>query len=85
MLAGEVYTPGELASRVNLTVPAVAVILDFLMRYGFVIRVSRREQLFVKEAHAPSPRNVVKIFQTMTQLTLGDDNPRAPGRPEMRD
>ena len=63
----ELYTPADLANRLNQTVPTIIPILDFLTRYGFAVRLSRHEQLFVKRARAPSPRNVAKIFQAILE------------------
>jgi hypothetical protein len=65
----EVYTPVDLANLLNETVPTIIPILDFLTRYGFTVRLSRHERLFVKEARAPSPRNVAKIFQAILEDT----------------
>jgi hypothetical protein len=63
----ELYTPADLENRLNQNVPTIIPILDFLTRYGFTVRLSRHEQLFVKEARAPSPRNVAKIFQAILE------------------
>jgi hypothetical protein len=63
----ELYTPVDLANRLNQTVPKIVSILDFLTRWGFTIRLSRHEQLFVKRARAPSPRSVAKICQAILE------------------
>ena len=63
----ELYTPVDLAKRLNQTVPKIIPILDLLTRYGFTIRLSRHEQLFVKGARAPSPRTVAKIFHAILE------------------
>jgi hypothetical protein len=67
MLDGGLYTPADVAKRLNQAVPTVAQILDFLTRYRFLVQISRHEQLFLKEARGPSPRNVAKIFRAMLE------------------
>jgi hypothetical protein len=68
MLKNELYTPADLANTLEQTTDAVALVLEFLSRYGFVHRVTKHELIFRKTANAPCPSEMLRILG----LQIGD-------------
>lgn len=68
MREDDFYSPADLANTLERPAEAVAQVLEFLARYGFAHRVTKRELIFTKVVKAPSPSEVLRILGTL----LGD-------------
>jgi hypothetical protein len=65
----EFYSPSDLANSLGHATDAVTRVLEFLAKYGFAERVTRREMIFRKLANAPSPVEALKTLQMLLEET----------------
>jgi len=70
----EVYTPRDLANRLDRPVFAVVRVLGFLARFGFAERVTGHELIFRKVSDAPAPGDALNIL-TMVLEQASDVRP----------
>ena len=68
----EFYSPSDLANRVGQPTDDVTRVLEFLAKYEFAQRVTRRELIFRKPANAPSPVDALRTLQMLLDET-GDE------------
>ena len=87
MRDGEFYSPADLANTLGQTTDAIARILEFLARYKFVERMTKRELIFRKIPTGPSPGEAAKILRMLranaalnsaSQVTNIPKTPRGP-------
>ncbi len=65
MRDGEFYSPADLANTLGQPTDTVVRILEFLARYEFVERVTKRELIFRKISIGPSPGEAVKVLRML--------------------
>ena len=65
MRKDEFYSPGDLANTLERPAEAIVRVLEFLARYGFAHRVTKRELIFTKVVNAPSPGEALRILGTL--------------------
>jgi len=63
----EFYSLADLANSTGYTIDAVTRVLEFLTRYGFADRLTKREPIFKKIANAPAPGDVLRILRAITE------------------
>ena len=65
MRDGELYTPEDLANTIGQPTDTIVRILEFLTRYKFAERMTRRELIFRKIQTGPSPNEAMKILRML--------------------
>jgi hypothetical protein len=65
MRHGEFYSIDDLANSLSLPAGLVAGVLDFLERYGFAERLSKREVLFQRSSNALLPSDGFRILNSL--------------------
>ena len=75
MRESEFYTPNDLSNTLGEPTEAIVRILEFLTRYGFARRVTKRELIFRKVVNVPGPGDALRIL-----LTVVEDSPVEAGR-----
>jgi hypothetical protein len=69
MRDGEFYSPADLANTLGQPTDTIVRILEFLARYKFAERMTKRELIFRKIPTGPSPGEAVKILRTLRANT----------------
>ena len=72
----ELYSPSDLANMLGQPFHAIARVLEFLEKYGFVEQVTKRELIFKRLESEVSPGDTLKVLQTL----LADAGARDEGR-----
>ena len=67
MQKGEFYSPSDLANTLGQPSCAVVRVLEFLTRYGFAERVTRRELIFRKFENDLSPGNALMVLRMLVR------------------
>jgi hypothetical protein len=83
MRDNEVYTPRDLANRLDEPVFAIVRVLGFLTRFGFAERVTGQELIFRKVSSAPAPGDALEILTMLLEQPSESDARsvvRLPGR-----
>jgi hypothetical protein len=62
MVDGECYSCRDLANRLDSSVEKVERVLKFLVKYGFLRYVSRREGLFQRVSGVPPPQVTIELL-----------------------
>jgi len=65
MRDGELYSPADLANTLGQATDTIVRILEFLARYKFIERMTRRELIFRKTPTGPSPEEAVRILSML--------------------
>jgi hypothetical protein len=65
MRDGEFYSPADLANTLGQPTDTIVRILEFLARYKFAERMTKRELIFRKIPTGPSPSEAVKILRML--------------------
>jgi predicted transcriptional regulator len=65
MRDGEFYSPADLANTLGQPTDSIVRILEFLARYKFAERVTKRELIFRKISTGPSPSEAAKILRML--------------------
>jgi hypothetical protein len=65
MQDGELYSPADLANALGEPTETIVRILEFLARYKFIERMTRRELIFRKTPTGPSPGEAVRILSML--------------------
>jgi hypothetical protein len=65
MRDGEFYSPADLANALGQPTDTIVRILEFLARYKFAERVTKRELIFRKIPPGPSPGEAAKILRML--------------------
>jgi predicted transcriptional regulator len=65
MRDGEFYSPEDLANTLGQPTDTIVRILEFLARYKFIERMTKRELIFRKSPTGPSPNEAVKILRML--------------------
>ena len=65
MREGEFYSPADLANIVGQPTDTIVRILEFLARYKFAERMTKRELIFRKIPTGPSPSEAVKVLRML--------------------
>ena len=87
MRDGEFYSPADLANTLGQPTDTIVRILEFLARYKFAERMTKRELIFRKIPNGPSPSEAAKILRTLSanaalnharQVTNIPKTPRGP-------
>jgi predicted transcriptional regulator len=65
MRDGEFYSPADLANTLGQPTDTIVRILEFLARYKFAERMTKRELIFRKIPTGPSPNEAVKILRML--------------------
>ena len=65
MRDGEFYSPDDVANIVGEPIEAIVRVLEFLVRYKFAERMTRRELIFRKIPNGPSPGDAAKILRML--------------------
>jgi len=76
MQQNEFYSPSDLANILGQPSPAVVRVLEFLAKYGFAERVTRRELIFRRLENEPSPGDALNVLR----MLLGDVDAHDVGR-----
>ena len=66
MRESEFYSPTDLSNTVGEPTTEIVRVLEFLARYGFAERVTKRELIFKKATNAPSPADTLRILRVVT-------------------
>lgn len=69
----EIYTPSDLANRLDRPVYAVVRVLGFLTRFGFAQRVTGHELIFRKVPDAPPPSDALRILTMLLEQASVSD------------
>jgi hypothetical protein len=69
MRDGEFYSPADLANTLGQPTDTIVRILEFLARYKFAERMTKRELIFRKIPTGPSPGEAVKILRMLRANT----------------
>lgn len=73
MRTGEFYTPDDVANIAGEPTEAIVRVLEFLARYNFAERMTKRELLFRKIPNGPSPSDAAKILRMLrANVALND-------------
>jgi len=72
----EFYSPSDLANRLGHTTDAVTRVLEFLAKYGFAERVTRREMIFRKLANTVGPGDALRVLQMLLEDVEVDETTR---------
>jgi hypothetical protein len=62
MRDGEFYSPAHLANTLGQPTDTIVRILEFLARYKFIERMTKRELIFRKILTGPGPNEAAKIL-----------------------
>jgi hypothetical protein len=73
MRDNEVYTPRDLANRLDEPVFAIVRVLGFLTRFGFAERVTGQELIFRKVSSAPAPGDALEILTMLLEQPSESD------------
>lgn len=73
MRYGELYSPADLANTLGQPTEMIVRILEFLARYKFIERMTRRELIFRKIPTGPRPGEAVKIL-SMLKANAAQEN-----------
>jgi hypothetical protein len=65
MRDGEFYSPADLANAIGQPIETIVRILEFLTKYRFIERVTKREFIFRKIPTGPSPAKAVTILRVL--------------------
>jgi hypothetical protein len=79
MHESEFYSANDLSNVLEQPTEAITRILDFLSKYGFAHRITRRESIYTKIMNSPSPGDALRILRTMTGSVQVDSTQRALG------
>jgi hypothetical protein len=63
MQDGEFYSPPDLANTLKQPIDTIVRILEFLEKYKFIERITKRELIFRKIPTGPSPAEAVTILR----------------------
>jgi len=69
MRDGEFYSPADLANTLGQPTDTIVRILEFLARYKFAERMTKRELIFRKIPNGPSPNEAAKILRMLSANT----------------
>ena len=69
MRDGEFYSPADLANTLGQPTDTIVRILEFLARYKFAERMTKRELIFRKIPNGPSPGEAAKILRMLSANT----------------
>jgi len=61
----EFYSPSDLSNSLGRPTHEVTRVLEFLTKYGFTERVTRREMIFRKIANPFGPCDALKVLQVL--------------------
>lgn len=78
----EFYSPSDLANSLGQPTHAVTRVLEFLTKYGFAERVTRREMIFRKLANAFGPGDALRVLQILLEDIDVDDATRVANVPK---
>ena len=67
MRESEFYSPSDLSNTLGEPTEAIVRILEFLTRYGFAQKVTKRELIFRKVVNVPSPGDTLRILRTVAE------------------
>ena len=67
MRESEFYTPNDLSNTLGEPTEAIVRILEFLARYGFAQKVTKRELIFRKVVNVPNPCDTLRILRTVVE------------------
>jgi hypothetical protein len=76
MQENEFYSPSDLANILGQPTQAVVRVLEFLAKYGFAERVTKRELIFRRLENECSPGDALSVLRVM----LGDADAHDAGR-----
>jgi hypothetical protein len=76
MQEDEFYSPSDLANVLGQPTFAVVRVLEFLAKYGFTERVTRRELIFRRKENKLGPGDSVSVLR----MLLGDVDAHRAGR-----
>jgi len=65
MRDGEHYSPEDLANTLGQPTDTFVRILEFLTRYKFAERMTKRELIFRKAENAPSPGDALRVLRVV--------------------
>jgi hypothetical protein len=71
MQGNEFYSPSDLANILEQPSYVVARVLEFLVKYGFAERVTKRELIFRRLENKLAPGDALKVLR----MLLGDVEP----------
>ncbi len=89
MRDGEFYSPADLANTLGQPTDTIVRILEFLIRYNFAERMTKRELIFRKIPIGPSPGEAAKILRMLGtnadfRVAYSVDDSRSNRRPASR-
>ena len=67
------YSPSDLSNSLGRPTHEVTRVLEFLTKYGFTERVTRREMIFRKIANPFGPDDALRVLQTLLEDTHVSD------------
>ena len=67
MHESEFYSPSDLSNTLGEPTEGIVRILEFLARYGFVQKITKRELIFRKVVNVPSPGDALRILRTVVE------------------
>jgi hypothetical protein len=73
MRNGEFYTPDDVANIVGEPTEDIVRVMEFLARYKFAERMTKRELIFRKIPNGPSPSDAAKILRMLGANAAPED------------
>jgi hypothetical protein len=67
----EYYAPRDIANTLDVSVAEVWRVMDFLIRYRFLVLVSGRNALVKKSSNVPAPQMAMLLLGKLTDPQIG--------------
>jgi len=68
MMDGELYSLNDLTNTLERSSEGITRVLEFLIKYGFLERITTRELIFRKLPKDVSPGDALRVLQTIVQV-----------------